>query len=372
MKCHVNDCMAFAHHRLVARLLGSGDGPLEEARMAVAAWKRSPDAPPFVEHWEALLDLPREELRHELLRRDEQAEALRATSPFAVSGSPLVSPEQADRLWRRMAGHAVRVLQSCEHGLYAEHLKRLNRGERRLRFWEVQSDDWIDRYVSELPPSDAVIGHFSDDGVMDGAIHVGLVERPEGDRFAEIGVSVLRESRGKGVGYHLLRRAILWARNHDADRLYSVCLVENHDMVRLARSHQAVIDRFEDEVEAVVPLPRLDCTTIAQEVLENQIGEWDFGAKCPSGSCSVSRDLLAALGQAMSGERLAKVAGCGVAGGLARYLIVMRYALTRRGASPSGTAHALATVRAHLETAFEDRPTLRTYIQALPEGGGRN
>ncbi len=362
----VRDRFTLAHHRVVARNLCCRDEVLAEARRVVDAWKKSSAHPGFVDRWDALLSLPVGELRHEMLRRTPEARALRSMSPFALAQTSFLDRGRADKLWRVAAGNADRILHPGEYGLYATHLKKLSREELRRRFWEAHDERWLDHYVEELDRRDAVIGHFDEHAALDGAIHVGLTER-DGEMFAEIGVSVLSGARRRGVGTSLLARAALWARNHGAQRLYTVCLPGNRGMIMLARALDADIHRVDDEIEAMIPIPPAAPESVADELLENQIGEWDYGAKClrDPAACPDLAEVIECMRNGKSRDRLEKIAVVGDTAALSAYLITLRNALTVSGAGPRAILHALGNVRESLSPRLSHRPRMRTFLNGL-------
>ncbi len=79
----------------------------------------------------------------------------------------------------------------------------------------------------------------------------------------------------------------------------------NHDMLKVARLLGAEVDRYDDMVECVVPLPPPDGRSLAREDLEEQIGEWH---NSPAGhgdvSFAFSHDPEAALADAPSRRHL--------------------------------------------------------------------
>ena len=91
-----------AHHRLVARALKDRPGLIDEARGVVRGWQRQPDHAGFVTEWARLLSLPVSQLRCEITRRTPDADRLRASSPFALIPSRIVSADQRVRLWEKI------------------------------------------------------------------------------------------------------------------------------------------------------------------------------------------------------------------------------------------------------------------------------
>lgn len=68
---------------------------------------------------------------------------------------------------------------------------------------------------------------------------VGAVARasvPSGARHAEYAILVTRFIAGQGIGRHLMRRLVKWARGRELDQLQGSALDDNLPMLQLARS----------------------------------------------------------------------------------------------------------------------------------------
>lgn len=358
-----------AHHRVVARALRADPTLIDEARAVVDAWSRDNSSPPaYVEEWRRLVYSSVETVCEKIVHQAAESERLRGCSPFALIPSRLLTREQVHRLWRMAAFHATRTLHPSEYHDYAEHLKKLDRKDRIRRFCRAVDDKWIDRLVRDFQKDQlsVVIGHYNLDLVLDGGICVSLVDRG-GERFAESGVSVLPEARHREIGYHLLERGLLWARNHDATRFYSLCATNNWDMINLARHHQMDVSVVEDGVEGVIVINPLTRGSVSLEILEDQIGEWDYHDKAHDTAFSF------VLGNEFEGEaqetdlrRLVKLAVLGGTDVIATYVVVFRYALIESGASAEDHTSFLAGVRANLEPLVGHDPSLGTYVRGLP------
>jgi len=389
----LNRRLALAHHRVVARVLAGAPGLLDEARGVVDAWKAQAPHQPFVGAWDRLLDRPPETLARVLVAGDAAAVELRRASPFVLVPSLILDHRRVGKLWRIAAGHATRILPPAEYPKYARHLKRLDDQDRFRRFWQIVGDDGIDRYVAAIGAAigadigagagAAVIGHYDADLELDGAIHVGLIERG-GERYAEFGVSVLKEARHHGIGYHLLHRAALWARNHGAVRLHVVCQADNAEMIKLAHEHDIVVRRAASEMEGAMAFAPGDGDTVSEELLENQIGEWDYAAKAHDTAFAYAvgphvdgpGDGLAGVAAApatatpdFARGRLDKLAALGRVDVLSGYLIMLRYALLMHAeVSPRVYRYHLASLRDDLAPKLEPHPEAHAFIMGLPEG----
>lgn len=69
--------------------------------MVVRGWKRFPNPAAFVVQWDRLLSRPIMELRREITRRTPDADRLRASSPFALIPTRVMSADQRIRLWHK-------------------------------------------------------------------------------------------------------------------------------------------------------------------------------------------------------------------------------------------------------------------------------
>ena len=155
----------------------------------------------------------------------------------------------------------IRKIHNREISLLADHLKRLSAEDRGFRFAANHvSDDWIDRYTASIRPNDVVLGAFDGDQLV-GAVHVAFA-----DDLAEIGVSVDSGWRARGVGADLFNRAIGWARNRRAKKLYTLCQSNNRSMLALANRLGMTIHRESGTAEAFLPLDPPDLATVSEQV----------------------------------------------------------------------------------------------------------
>src|SRR5512144_1208773 len=131
---------------------------------------------------------------------------------------------------------------------------------------------------------------------------------------------------------------------------------------------------FTDEgVEGCISINPLTLRSLSREILEDQIGEWDFNLKAHRAAFSfvIARPLP---GQAAKTdmERLVQLATVGRTDVIATYVIVFRYALILSGASAEDHAASLAQLRAKLEPLVARDPDLWTFAKGLPAAGQVN
>jgi GNAT superfamily N-acetyltransferase len=141
------------------------------------------------------------------------------------------------------------------------HFLALTGADRRLRFGASLSDSAVEAYVLGLDfDADAIFGVSDDDLKLIGVAHLA-----RGDRCAELGLSVLRPERSRGIGRALLRRGYIHARTWQVRSLYMHCLAVNVAVIRLAREEGMKTVAESDEADAWVRLPPPDFPAYVEE-----------------------------------------------------------------------------------------------------------
>lgn len=154
------------------------------------------------------------------------------------------------------------------------HLLSLGSEDRHLRFGFAARDATIERYVADIDfKRDAVFGVRGVPGkgkTFDGIIHLALE-----NNHAEIGLSVLKPSRGCGIGKALVARAATYARNHGIKVLFMQCLTANRAIMHIAHAlgMKVVVDGTQSEANLV--LPAGDAMSVLRELEEDQIALCD-------------------------------------------------------------------------------------------------
>jgi GNAT superfamily N-acetyltransferase len=155
------------------------------------------------------------------------------------------------------------------------HFVALDVHDRRLRFGAAPSDTALRIYVARIDfERDAVFGVFDEELKIIGAAHVARA----GEQ-AELGVSVLREHRNRGVGGALLMRAVLRARNWGVRALFMHCLRENETMMHIARNQGMRIVTEQGEANAWLALAPADASSHFGEVFAQRIALFDYALK---------------------------------------------------------------------------------------------
>lgn len=169
----------------------------------------------------------------------------------------------------------VRELSALDRGALEPHFLALDTEDRRLRFGAPLNDHTVRAYVTRIDfERDAVFG------VHDDALHlIGAAHLARSDGHAELGVSVLRGHRDRGIGAALLERAHLRARNWGVRALFMHCLIENGAMMHLARKQRMEVVAGAGEADAWLNLPPADASSHFGEVFAQRVALFDYALK---------------------------------------------------------------------------------------------
>ena len=169
----------------------------------------------------------------------------------------------------------ARELSRLDRDALERHFLALGAEDRRLRFGTPLSDAGVRAYVARIDfERDAAFGVLADELALVGAAHLAR-ERAN----AELGVSVLPQSRGRGVGGALLGRAHLHARNWGVRALFMHCLAENNAMMHIARREGMKIVAESGEADAWLQLAPADATSHFGAVFEQRVALLDQAFK---------------------------------------------------------------------------------------------
>ena len=165
----------------------------------------------------------------------------------------------------------TRRLWPTETDKFRDHLLRLDKDSRRLRFAHAVSDTFVEDYASRMAEYGSLVyGH-----VVDGKVRGAAELRRLGDGWgeeAEAAFSVEKAYQDNGVGSDLMGRVVRAARNRRVRRLYMSCLAENAKMQVIAKKHEAVL-RFEyGEVIGEILPETPDYFSMVAEAAEDRVG----------------------------------------------------------------------------------------------------
>jgi GNAT superfamily N-acetyltransferase len=144
-------------------------------------------------------------------------------------------------------GGTIRRMWLSEGDKFRDHLLRLDRETRRLRFGMAVNDDFIVEYSSHIGDTKGLVYGYYANGEMHAAAEIRLL----GDAWpadAEGAFSVEPAHQNQGIGTELLGRIIRAARNRGVQRLYLNCMAENRKMQRICRKYDAELQFDHGEV----------------------------------------------------------------------------------------------------------------------------
>jgi GNAT superfamily N-acetyltransferase len=165
------------------------------------------------------------------------------------------------------------------------HFLDLEKNDRLLRFGAALTDDAVAVYVARIDfARDVVFGVHNRMFRLVGVGHLAFAPKeasPLGHatskaRVAELGVSVSRSARGKGIGSRLFERAAIHCRNNDIDTLYMHCLSSNRTMMHIAGKAGMEIQRDMGEADAYLKLPPPNPGSLLQEAAQEQLAVFDY------------------------------------------------------------------------------------------------
>ena len=171
------------------------------------------------------------------------------------------------------AGNAgtLRKLWPTEIGRFRDHLLRLDKESRRLRFAHSVSDAFIGDYASRMSEFGSIVYGY----LLDGHVRAAAELRKLGDAWgeeAEAAFSVEPPFQDQGIGSELMGRVVRAARNRGLRRLYMSCLAENARIQTIARKYDAEL-RFEfGEVIGEILPETPNYFSILAEAAEDRVG----------------------------------------------------------------------------------------------------
>jgi RimJ/RimL family protein N-acetyltransferase len=166
---------------------------------------------------------------------------------------------------------SIRKLWPNETAAFRDHLLRLDRDSRRMRFAHAVSDAFIEDYAARMNDMGSIVFAY-----IEGAeVHAAAELRKLGDRWgteAEAAFSVEKGFQDHGLGTELMGRVIRSARNRGVHRLYMSCLAENSKMQAIARKHEADLKFEYGEVIGEILPETPNYFSILAEAVEDRVG----------------------------------------------------------------------------------------------------
>ncbi len=166
---------------------------------------------------------------------------------------------------------AFRKLWPSETDRFRDHLLRLDKDSRRMRFAHGVSDSFIEDYASRMCEMGSLVYAYVEDGEVRAAAELRKLCQAWGHE-AEAAFSVELTHQDTGLGSELMGRVIRAARNRGVQRLYMSCLAENSRMQAIARKYEADL-KFEygEVIGEIVPVEP-NYFSIISEAMEDRVG----------------------------------------------------------------------------------------------------
>lgn len=166
---------------------------------------------------------------------------------------------------------SMRKLWPGETGKFRDHLLRLDKASRRMRFAHSVSDSFIEDYAERMSDMGSVVyGYIEDDEVR------AVAElRKLGDVWgneAEAAFSVEMTHQDLGIGSDLMGRIIRSARNRGVQRIYMSCLPENNRMQAIARKYEAELMLEPGEVIGEIVPVGPNYFSVLAEAVDDRVG----------------------------------------------------------------------------------------------------
>ncbi len=168
-------------------------------------------------------------------------------------------------------GGTIRKLWPSESDKFRDHLLRLDKDSRRMRFAHAVSDNFIDDYAGSMNEMGAIVYGYLEGGEVRAVAELKKLGDTWGQE-AEAAFSVEPGYQEKGIGTELMGRVIRAGRNRSVNHLYMSCLAENRKMQAIARKHEADL-RFEygEVIGEIVPIDP-NYFSILAEAMEDRVG----------------------------------------------------------------------------------------------------
>ena len=154
---------------------------------------------------------------------------------------------------RQSWGGSIRKLWPTDTDKFRDHLLRLDKTNRRMRFAHGVSDAFIEDYAGRMAEMGGVVYGYFDGEEVRAAAELKKLGDVWG-REAEAAFSVEQPLQEQGIGTELMGLVIRAARNRGIQHLCVSCLAENGKMRAIARKYEAEL-RFEygEVIGEIVP-----------------------------------------------------------------------------------------------------------------------
>ncbi len=165
----------------------------------------------------------------------------------------------------------IRKLWPNEAEKFRDHLLRLDKASRRMRFAHSVSDTYIDEYAARMSDMGSVVYGYVEDDEVRAAAELRKLSDIWGQE-AEAAFSVETTHQDLGIGTELMGRIIRSARNRAVGRLYMSCLAENRRMQTIARKHGADLAFEAGEVVGEIIPSGSNYFSMLAEAVDDRVG----------------------------------------------------------------------------------------------------
>jgi RimJ/RimL family protein N-acetyltransferase len=164
----------------------------------------------------------------------------------------------------------IRKLWPTETDKFRDHLWRLDKESRRLRFGHGVSDSFIEDYAARMCDLGSIVFAYFEGPEVRAVAELRKLSETWGQE-AEAGFSIECTHQDQGLGTELMGRVIESARNRGVQRLYLSCLLENRRMQAIARKYEADL-RFEHgEVIGEIMPPGATYFSLLAEAVDDRV-----------------------------------------------------------------------------------------------------
>jgi RimJ/RimL family protein N-acetyltransferase len=170
----------------------------------------------------------------------------------------------------RILGGNIRKIWPTEADKFRDHLLRLDKSSRRMRFAHAVSDRFIEDYAAHIGDHGSIVYGFFVDGEIRAVAELRKLSDVWGQE-AEAAFSVETTHQDQGIGSELMGRVIRAARNRGVQRLYMSCLAENGKMQAIARKHEADLKFEYGEVIGEIVPAGPNYFSIMAEAMEDRV-----------------------------------------------------------------------------------------------------
>jgi RimJ/RimL family protein N-acetyltransferase len=186
-----------------------------------------------------------------------------ARTPAQTTGTKIMSEDL-------LREGSIRKLWPMDQERFCQHLLRLDKTSRRLRFAHGVSDAFIEDYASRMCEFGSIVFAYLVDGRVRAAAELRRLGDVWGDE-AEAAFSVEKIYQDHGIGTELMGRVVRAARNRGIRRLYMSCLAENGRMQAIARKHDADLKFELGEVIGEIVPETADYISVMSEAAEDRV-----------------------------------------------------------------------------------------------------